>query len=698
MKCTKAYRLSFTEQAKALVAQMSLEEKIFFMSGWVGTPLEAPTPERKEDRHYNFEPYGAGGNERLGIEPMKFCDGPRGVVCGTGKTTCFPVSMCRGASFDPALEEEIGHAIGREVLASGGNLFAGVCINLPYHPAWGRSQETYGEDSFAIGQMGAALTRGVQAENVIACVKHFAFNSMEISRFKVSVDCTRRTEREVYLSHFKDCIDAGAASVMSAYNRYQGIYCGHHAYLLRKVLKEEWDFDGFVMSDFIHGVKDTVEAANGGQDMEMCWTHYFGEKLVEAVRAGSVPEARIDDAAVRIVRTLLAFQTARSEAKPYGAEVLGCDEHIRLSHKAAVEGITLLKNEAVLPLDAARLKTLTVVGKLAEKTNIGDYGSSRVHPRYIITPMQALGQFAPDTEIRFFDGSDIEAARASVRCSDAVLYVVGCDHGDEGEFIVPDDLDDVNRFESLGGDRKDGIGLHEDELKLLKALLPENRNSIVTLMGGNTLLVNPWFRDAGAVIMAYYPGQEGGSALCELLFGLENFSGKLPFVLPEAESDLPSVNWDSENQWYDYYHGYAKLDHNGVKPLLPYGFGLSYTEFRCSDADFTVKDGAIQASCTLKNIGQRDGTEVMQLYIGFAHSAFERPVKLLRGFRRVSVPAGGSIRVTLCCPIEKLAFYNEQTAHFEVEDMAYEVMIGTSSDESSLQTGIVSLRSSSLCP
>ena len=234
------------------------------MSGWVGTEHDFPTPEDPRDRHYNFHPYGAGGCERLDLEPMLFCDGPRGVVSGTGRTTCFPVSMCRGAAFDPELEEAIGHAIGKEVLASGGNLFAGVCINLPYHPGWGRSQETYGEDSFAIGQLGSALVRGVQAENVMACVKHFAFNSMEFSRFKVSMDCDRRTEREVFLPHFRDCVEAGAASIMSAYNKYQGVHCGHSAYLLRKVLKEEWDFDGFVMSDFIHGVRATAEAANGG--------------------------------------------------------------------------------------------------------------------------------------------------------------------------------------------------------------------------------------------------------------------------------------------------------------------------------------------------------------------------------------------------------------------------------------------------
>lgn len=332
---------------------MTLEEKVYLMSGRIKHE-EAFSGEV----HYNITPYLAGGNERLGLPPVKFCDGPRGVVCGTGKSTCFPVSMLRGAAFDTKLEEDIGHAIGREVRAHGGNLFAGVCINLPYNPGWGRSQETYGEDSFAISQMGSALVRGVLEENVIPCVKHFAFNSMELSRFKCSVDCQRRTEREVYLPHFKDCIDAGAACVMSAYNLYKGVHCGHSDYLLSKILKEEWDFDGFVMSDFNFGIRDTVQAANAGLDMEMCWTYLYGENLVRAVRDGLVHESRIDEAAVRIAKTVLAFEDAYAKSgKVYGEEVLGCKEHKALALTAAREGITLIKNRSVLPLDRAAVKS-----------------------------------------------------------------------------------------------------------------------------------------------------------------------------------------------------------------------------------------------------------------------------------------------------------------------------------------------------
>lgn len=687
MKCTKAYRLSFTEKAKELVGQLTLEEKVFFMGGWIGTEAQ-PGQEMFAGNHYNYTPYGAGGNDRLGIPPMLFCDGPRGVVCGEGQSTCFPVSMCRGATFDPALEEEIGRAIGREVQAHGGNLFAGVCINLPYNPGWGRSQETYGEESFAIGQMGAALTRGVQSENVIACIKHFAFNSMEISRFKVSVDCNRRTEREVFLPHFKDCLDAGAASVMSAYNKYQGVHCGHSAYLLRKVLKEEWDFDGFVMSDFIHGIRETVEAANGGQDMEMCWTHCFGQKLVEAVRAGRVPEARIDDAATRIIRTLLAFEAARQESPKIDPAVLGCEAHRALALKSAREGITLIKNQGNLPLDKQKIKKLAVLGKLADRGNIGDWGSSRVYPAHVVTPLEGLRLVAPDTELCFCDGSDLELAKRAAREADAVLFVVGLDHDDEGEYVAPQGEENESEFASMGGDRKDSLGLHADEQALILAAAPENMNSAVVLIGGNTLLISDWADQVSAVLMAYYPGQEGGRALAEILFGDVNPSGKLPFVLPERESDLPQVDWDTENQWYEGYHGYARLDQAGVKPLRPYGFGLSYTSFAYADAAFGVEGDTVWASCRVTNTGLRAGDEVVQLYAGFDGSAVERPVKLLRGFQRVSLAPGESRVVKLVCPVEKLRYFDEARG-WVLEHMEYPLYIGPSADPETLLHGAV---------
>ena len=686
MKCTKTHRLRYTDRAQEIVNGLTLEQKVHLMGGTV--TLEEMLKDLSGGSHYNYDPYPAGGIEEIGLDPMLFADGPRGVVCGTGKSTCFPVSMLRGAAFDVEMEERVGRAIGKEVRAYGGNLFAGVCINLPYNPGWGRSQEVYGEESFHLGQMGSALVRGVQEENVMACVKHYAFNSMEISRFKVSVDCDKRTEREVYLPHFKDCVDAGAASIMSSYNLYKGTHCGHSDYLLNQVLKEEWDFDGFVMSDFIWGVRDTAEAANGGQDMEMCCTQFFGEKLVDAVRRGDVPEEKINQAALRIVRTILAFTEA--DDKVYDESVIGCKEHVELALEAARKGITLIQNNnKVLPVSKEKAERIAVFGKLANKANIGDHGSSRVFPKYVVTPLQGIAKVSKDTEVVFYDGTDLEHAKRLAAEADYSLFVVGFDHDDEGEYVSESQTDAYTG--SIGGDRKDSLGLHQDEIELIQAVGPANKNSIAVLIGGNMIMMDEWKDCVSSIMMAYYPGMEGGTAIAEIIFGEVNPSGKLPYVVPVKESDLPEVNWYTESQYYNYYHGYAKLEKEGILPSVPYGFGLSYTTFKVSDAAFSADGDDVTASCKVKNTGDMDGAEVVQMYIGFKNSSIDRPVKLLRGFQRVELKQGEEKQVTIKAPVEKLKWFNEEKNAWELEHMEYEVYIGTSSAGKDLLEGKVTL-------
>jgi len=686
MKCTKTKRLAYTEETINIVNSLSLEEKISLMGGNVTLQdMLNDLRDSDEQKHYNYYPYPAGGIAEQNIAPMLFCDGPRGVVCGTGHSTCFPVTMLRGATFDARLEEEIGEAIGKEICAYDGNLFAGVCINLPYNPGWGRSQETYGEESFHLGEMGKALVKGVQSENVIACIKHFAFNQMEISRFKVNVECDKRTEREVFLPHFKKCIDAGAASVMSAYNLYKGTYCGHHDYLLNEVLKKEWDFDGFVMSDFVWGVRDTVEAANGGQDMEMCCTRFFGKKLLEAVQKGQVSESKINEAALRIVRTLLAFQ--KNRLNQYSKDIIGCKDHIQLALKAAREGITLIKNENnVLPLKKTS-KRIVVLGKLGDKEVIGDHGSSQVRPAYVTTPLQGIADAVPNADVIYYDGENLQHAKELAKGADAVIFVVGYDYDDEGEYISEDEVDSYTG--AVGGDRKTSLGLHEAEIELINTVGPKNANSIVVLIGGNMIMIEEWKESVNAIMMAYYPGMEGGRAIGEILFGDVNPSGKLPFVIPYREEDLPTVNWDTTHQWYDYYHGYAKLDKQGIKPSVPYGFGLSYTKFDFSNARFSSSENSVIAECIVKNIGKRLGDEVVQMYVGFKNSSIDRPIKLLRGFSRVSLNQGESKKIIIECPKEDLCWYNTKTSQMELEHMEYEVYIGNSSNAEELLSGVV---------
>lgn len=656
--------------------------------------IEEMIEEDEKGIRYNEVPYEAGGNRRLGVPAVKFVDGPRGAVSGN-RSTCFPVSMARGATFDKDLEERVGRAIAKEVKALGGNLFGGVCINLPRHPGWGRSQETYGEDSFHLGVMGSHLVKGVQSENVIACVKHFAFNSMENARFTVNVKADKRTEREVYLAHFKEAVDAGAACVMSAYNKYQGTYCGHHDYLLTQVLKDEWGFDGFVISDFLWGVRDTAEAANGGLDIEMNAVKYFGEKLVKAVKNGQVPEEKIDEAAVRIVRTLIAFSEA--DDKKYSEEIVGSKEHIALALEAAEKSMTLLKNEhQTLPFSKEICKKIAVIGRLGDKENTGDHGSSRVYPEYVVTPVEGIRKILPDAKVIFDDGKNIERAKKLAANADAVVFVVGYDHDDEGEYInnAQDDsgLSAIGAgFDAMGGDRAGSLGLHEEEIRLIQEAGPLNPRSAVVLIGGNMIMIDKWKDHVSSILMAYYPGMEGGTAIAKTLFGEVNPGGKLPFVVPKKESHLPPVDWEADEIVYGYDHGYVKLEKEGIEPSLPFGFGLSYTTFELSDAAFSVEGESITARCTVQNTGSRAGDEVIQMYVGFSQSKVDRPVKVLRGFERVTLQPGEATRVEIQCPVEKLEWFNPATDQWELEHMEYEVYIGNSSHPEDLLKGKVAL-------
>jgi beta-glucosidase len=670
----KAERLQYDEKAREIISRMTLEEKIYLMSGSMSN-LKMGL-DMINGHGYNYTPYPAGGCERLGVPELRFCDGPRGVVSGT--STCFPVTMARGASFDRELEERVGEAIAKEIRGAGGNFFGGVCINLPYNPGWGRSQEVYGEDSMHLGKMGSALVRGVQKHNVIACIKHYAFNSMELVRFKVSAKASKRTEREVYLRHFKECVDAGAAAVMSAYNRYQGEYCGHNDYLLNQVLKDEWGFDGFIVSDFIWGVRDTVKGANGGLDVEMCNSNWFSVKKLKAeIRKGTVTEETIDKAAVRIVRTLLAFQQAK-DPQEYSPALNACKEHINLAQEAAEKSITLIKNkDHTLPFDAGRTKKVALVGDLGAVQNTGDHGSSWVKRASADTLLEALQQKFGRENVTFIKTKDAGRSVETISKADAVIIIAGMRHQDEGEYMYAGT--------NIGGDRKNTLGLHQPEIGMITRIGAVNKNTAVVLISGNMLMVDPWFELVPAVVMAFYPGVKGGLATVRVLFGEVNPSGKLPFVTPCKESDLPQVDWLAEEQEYGYYHGYAKLDKEGIHPRLPFGFGLSYTTFELGKAKLKgIQNGTATFEVEVKNTGDRAGGEVVQLYAGWNGSRVDRPVKQLQDFAKVYLDAGESRKAELKVRKSDLAFFDEASNSFVAEDIEYTASIGTSSAEEAL--------------
>ena len=671
-------------KAQDLLSKMSLTEKVHQMSG--DTPMIRGGIEMM--RAYNTHPLPAGENLRLGIPGIRFSDGPRGVVMYN--STCFPVSMARGASWDIDLEERIGDAIGVEARSQGANYFGGVCINLLRHPAWGRAQETYGEDPTHLAEMGAALTRGVQ-RHIMACAKHFALNSMENARFKVDVRVSERALHEVYLPHFKRCVDQGVASIMSAYNKVNGEWCGHHTHLLRKVLKEDWGFEGFVISDFAYGIHDGRDAARGGLDIEMPFAQHYGKKLQRLVERGEVPEAVIDESVLRILRQKIRFAQI-GEPERYGVQAVVSESHIALAREAAQKSIVLLKNDPpkgaskrILPIDKTQVKRIAVIGELAAKPNTGDHGSSDVRPPYVVTPLEGLQAAGGDLEITFNNGKNVSGATQAARQADLAIIVAGYTYKDEGEFVQG-----MLFFPPKGGDR-DSLTLKSHDEALIQAVADTNPNTVVVMMGGSAVITESWREQVPAILMAWYPGMQGGHALADILFGKVNPSGKLPCVFPKSVDQLPFFNKDVDSIEYGCFHGYRLLDRDGNEPAFPFGFGLSYTTFSyqnlCIEPGEITPVETLTATVEVTNTGPVAGEEVVQLYIGYEDSQVERPVKELKGFDRVELQLGETKQVVLYIPAHRLAYYGESKSDWVVEAITYHVYVGASSAAGDLLHG-----------
>lgn len=654
------------------LAQMTLTEKINCLTG--DTALLAMFIDMFVIGHYNRRPYPTRGAPRLGVPALRFSDGPRGVVMG--RSTCFPVSMARGASFDRALEERIGEAIGRELRAQGANFYGGVCINLLRHPGWGRAQETYGEDPCLLGEMGAALVRGVQRHNVIACVKHFAVNSLENTRFTVNVTLAARTLHEVYLPHFKRCVEAGAGAVMGAYNRVLGVHCCESPLLLNTILREAWGFTGLTLSDFVYGIHDTVQAITAGMDVEMPAPKHYGPQLARAVAQGRVSAATVDAAARRVVGTLARFAAA-PDPEAYPPEVVACPAHVQLAQEAAEASMVLLQNNGALPFEAASLRTLAVIGPLATAPNLGDHGSSRVHPPRVITLLAGLAERLPGVQIRHLDGRDLAAAQQAARAADAVVMVAGCGPEDEGE--------NLGFGRKVGGDRR-SLRLPAEAEALLNAVAPLNPRTAVVVIGGSAFVMEAWRAQAPAIVLAFYPGMAGGRALARVLCGDVNPSGRLPFTIARDEADYPFFDPDAVEITYGYYHGYTKLEKEGRTPAFAFGDGLSYTTFAVEAAAAAPAGAEAHFSVTVTNTGARPGATVVQLYVGAEGSAVDRPAKVLRDFQKVWLAPGEARRVTLVARRADLAYYDEAHHRWVEEDLTYLAHIGLSSRPADLLT------------
>lgn len=695
-------------KAEQLLSRMHLKDKVFFLCGdW-----HILRDSIKYKRSYNPVPIESHGNKRLKIAPIAFTDGPRGVVMGN--STCFPVSMARAASFDTELEEAIGDAIGQEARAQGANYFGGVCINLLMHPAGGRAQESYGEDPFLVGEMGASLVRGVQRNNVMACAKHYAVNNMENLRFHIDVDCSERTLREVYLPHFKKCVDAGCASLMGAYNRFRGDQASESEYLLTDILRNEWGFEGFTITDFLFALRDGKKAIRAGMDMEMPLPVHSGLELKEAVEKGELEESVLDQAILRVLKTQLAFEST-PDPMTYDKGMVANEAHIALARRAAEESIVLIKNDRnVLPFNRD-IRNILVIGHLADQANTGDHGSSNVYPPYVVTALQGIRDYlGTSVEVTHLDENDLDSVKKLAPKADAVLIIVGNDFNDEGEFVVPDKelsatecsgrgyrnnghkllasmmekapSDGGNSSytsddgKPVGGDRK-SLSLKAAEIEVIRTAGALNPNTVVALVSGSMVMTREWENCVPAILYGWYSGMEGGHALADILWGKVNPSGKLPFSIPEKEEHLPKVDFfNADTIYYDYYHGYRKLDKEGNKAAYPFGFGLSYTSFAYGEAIAELEADNVKVTVPVKNTGSVAGCEIIQVYVSVPNSVVERHVKALKGFARVSLQPGEEKQTVIMIPLKELEYYDEASKAWILEKTDYAFRVGPNSE------------------
>jgi beta-glucosidase len=690
-------------RARALLAQLSTAEKLALLDG--DTPFWSGMADIALHDASHRHPWPAGQLPRLGLTGLHFVDGPRGVVLEGGATT-FPVPIARGASWNPELEERIGDAMAQEARSFGANWLAAVCINLLRHPGWGRAQETYGEDPVHVGALGAACTRGIE-RHAIACVKHFALNSIDSSRFLVDVRASPRVLHELYLPHFRDCVEAGAGSVMSAYNRVNGQWCGEHPELLETILKGRWGFRGFVVTDFIFGLRDGVAGLLAGQDLEMPFRMIFQGCLAKALAEGRLPMARIDDAVLRQLRVQL-----RVPAGTHPPELRRCPAHLALARESARQAIVLLRNEgAVLPL--RDLGSLAVIGVLASAPNLGDRGSSdtRPPPGAVVTPLAGLRAARPDLPIHHDPGHQLgQAAALAARC-DAAVVVAGLDWRLEGEHIHPGDIAPIleqmpppdwlrrssawpalerswGRFTALiawitshasarpgggfaAGDRT-SLHLPPGQVALIRAVAAANPRTVVVLMGGGAMLCREWEELVPGLLLLWYPGEQGGHALADVVFGAVSPSGRLPFAIPASEDPLPPFEPRALRVVYDLWHGYRRLRRLGQAAAHPFGFGLAYSSFERDGAvavlrNGTVAGGEVELTVRVRNSGAMAAADVVQVYLEPPGLLMERPWRSLVAFQRVGLEPGESRWLRLAIPLRRLACFDASRDCFVIE-------------------------------
>ena len=657
---------SVQQELERLLGKMTLEQKRHELHGWQPEPIDG------------F--YYAGGDEALGILPYKMADGPRGAR--VGRATAFPVPIARGATFDPDLEKQVGVAIGLELAEKGGNVLLAPTMNLLRHPGWGRAQETYSEDTFHLGAMAVAFVSGAQ-NHVLACPKHFALNNLEMTRFDLSSNIDARSLHEVYLPHFRRCVKEGAAgSIMSAYNKMNGVYCGEQPILLSDILRDDWGFTGFVVSDWFLGTRSTGPALNAGMDLEMPAAYWYArEKIDAALDSGEIDIATITRNASHLLYQKLAWQAASIKPPaPGNKPVTESEAHLALSREVAEKSFVLLKNNDLLPLvDSSDLR-IAVVGELADTVNLGDRGSSFVSSTQVTTPWQGLVKFVNQASLEYF-GTDDDLSRLSE--FDLCILVVGLTYIEEGEFIPTLQQEAEGKELARGGDRQ-SLRLPEKQEKLIAEVTRHTCRSLVLLEGGSAIEVTDWVDSVDALLMLWYPGAEGGHAVARTLFGEVNPSGKLPVTFPLRMAQL--LDWDTTalDITHDLFHGYRYLDRAEVLPCYAFGFGLSYTRFTLEGFQSERVAAGFRFILAVRNVGALAGAAVPQVYVSYPGSKVLRAVKELKGFGKVELAPGDMVELAIDIADSELMYFDDPSGKddpWRLEPCEYQFNAGFASDD-----------------
>ena len=641
--------VNYRIRAAKVVKQMTLEEKISQMHG---------TSNKKDFRIVL-------GVKRLHVPDMPLCNGPAGFGPAgkghEGPATALPAPISLAATWSRSAACLYGKIEGSESADYGNILLEAPDVNIARTPHNGRTFEGFGEDPFLSGTIGAANIKGIQEEGVMANVKHYAANNQEKNRFDINEIIDERTLREIYLPAFEMAVkDGRVASVMAAYNKVNGYHCTENNFLLNEVLKNEWHFKGFVTSDF-GAVHSTVPCVKYGLDLELPDDKYFGGALKQAVEEGEVSESELDEKLIRRFSTMMRFGLWDKMPQRKAIPVRNADYAKRLSEG----GMVLLKNDKnLLPLPKARIHSIALIGPYSAKASTGGGGSSHVEPILQISPEEGMQQFLGEkVKIYRYSGLDADSAVEVARRADAVVLELGDN-------------------QSEGSDHS--ISLGDAQNNLASAVLQTIPNTIVVLKTGGPVLM-PWIEKCNALLEAWYPGEEDGMAVAEVLFGKAYPGGRLPVTFPESDVQTPLQEVEQypgigkEVKYSEgLFVGYRWYDQNQVKPLFPFGYGLSYTDFKLSNMRIVRKRRTAKVFVKVQNIGKRDGSEVVQVYVGLPADVKDAPQQL-KGFSKVELKAGESRMVTI--PLNERAFsYWDVSCHgWRIPSGRIEVAVGTSS-------------------